>query len=265
MTPRPRVLFRAGAPGDSSPSRAFPRRGTRWLLAFARFSAQGHQVPPFALFCAGASDDSSLLHAFLRRGIRWLLAFARHFIIWLTAALRRGPLHYWRVGERLKQGLHVTLNEWESGVLYTRQPLMWGWYRANKRAVSSKHGSLWCGAGIVRIREQCLPNTAAADEGLVSCEWVRSQVIVLYTAKRRSKVGGCMLRQWAGGICGDIGTLSSGICTRLSAPPWKGDVRSRADVLSCRFDGWEECGHLVGMSSSPDSRSTADRGQTDSS
>ncbi len=39
------------------------------------------------------------------------------------------------------------------------------------------------------------------------------------------------------GPCGDIGTLSSGICTRLSAPPWKGDVRSRADVLSCRFDG----------------------------
>ncbi len=39
------------------------------------------------------------------------------------------------------------------------------------------------------------------------------------------------------GIRGDIGTLSSGICTRLSAPPWKGDVRSRADCLSCRFDG----------------------------
>ncbi len=51
----------------------------------------------------------------------------------------------------------------------------------------------------------------------------------------------------------------SRICPRLSAPPWKGGVRSRADVLSCRFDG-EECGHLVGMSSSPESRrSTADQ------
>ncbi len=167
--------------------------------------------------------DSSPSPAFLRGGIRWLLAFARRFIIWLTAALRRGPLHYWRVGERLKQGLHVTLNEWESGVLYTRQPLMWGWYRVNKRAVSSKtrqplmwgwyhvnervssthgrplwggwyrvnkravsskHGSRWCGAGIVRIREQCLPNMAAADVGLVSCEWES----VLYT--RQTAVGG---------------------------------------------------------------------------
>ncbi len=37
------------------------------------------------------------------------------------------------------------------------------------------------GAGIVWIREQRLANPAATDEGLVSCEWVRSQVIVLCT------------------------------------------------------------------------------------
>ncbi len=165
------------------------------------------------------------------------------------------------------------------------RPLWGGWYCVNKRAVSSKHGSRWCGAGImwmrecplhtagrcggagiVWIREQCLPNTAAADEGLVSCEWVRSQVIVLCTRQNAAlRRGAACLDSGPCGICGDIGTLSSGICTRLSAPPWKGDVRSRVDVLSCRFDGWEECGHLVGMSSSPESRSTADRGQTDSS
>ncbi len=165
------------------------------------------------------------------------------------------------------------------------RPLWGGWYRVNKRAVSSKHGSRWCGAGImwmrecplhtadrfggagiVWIREQCLPNMAAADEGLVSCEWVRSQVIVLYTRQNAAlRRGAACLDSGPCGICGDIGTLCSGICTRLSAPPWKGDVRSRADVLSCRFDRWEECGHLVGMSSSPESRSTADQGQTDSS
>ncbi len=119
---------------------------------------------------------------------------------------------------------------------------MWGWYRANKRAVSSKHGSRWCGAGIMWmrecplhmadrcggagimwIREQCLTSTAAADEGLVSCEWVRSQVIVLCTRQNAAlRRGAACLDSGPCGICGDIGTLSSGICTRLSAPPWKG-------------------------------------------
>ncbi len=79
VTPRLRALFCAGASGDSPPLRAFPRRGTRWLIAFARFSAQGHQVTPRlrALFRAGAPGDSSPSRAFPRRGIRWLLAFAR--------------------------------------------------------------------------------------------------------------------------------------------------------------------------------------------
>ncbi len=31
--------------------------------------------------------------------------------------------------------------------------------------------------------------------------------------------------------------ICSCIGPRLSAPAWKGGVRSRADVLSCRFDG----------------------------
>ncbi len=79
VTPRLRALFCAGASGDSPPSRAFPRRGTRWLIAFARFSAQGHRVTTrlCALFRAGASGDSSPSRAFLCRGIRWLPAFAR--------------------------------------------------------------------------------------------------------------------------------------------------------------------------------------------
>ncbi len=204
---------RAGASGDSSPSRAFSRRGTRWLLAFARFSrrgqvtprlrafragasgdsspsrasagasgdsspsrtfsqghqvtprlralfAQGHQVTPRlrALFRAGASGDSSPSRVFPRRGI-----------IWLTAALRRGGRC--TTGKRL--------SDWSGGSM---SPWM------SERAESSTHGSRWCGAGIMwmrvfsthgrplsggwyRVNKRAVPNTAAADEGLVSCEW----------------------------------------------------------------------------------------------
>ncbi len=134
---------------------------------------------------------------------------------------------------------------WMRVSLYTWQPLMWGWnhvnqrlssthgrpllggwYRVNKRAVSSRHGSHWWGAGIVWMSEE--PS---------DCN--------LHMAERCSEAGGCKLRQWVCpcGICGDMRTHSSCICPRFSAPPWKGNVRSRADVLSSRFDGWEECGH----------------------
>ncbi len=109
--------------------------------------------------------------------------------------------------------------------------------------VSSTYGSRWWGAGIVWMSEE--PSDCA-----------------LHMAEHRSEAGGCMLRLWAFpcGICDDVSSVCFRISPRLSAPPWKGDVRSRADVLSCRFDGWEECGHLVGMSSSPESwRSTADQ------
>ncbi len=203
VTPRLRALFRAGAPGDSSPSRAFSRRGTRWLLAFTRFSAQGHQVTPRlrALPRSGASGTSSPSRTFSRRGIRWLLAFARFSaqghqvtprlralfragapgdsspsrvfprrgIIWLTAALRRGG--------RCTTGKRVS--NWSGGSM---SPWM------SERAESSTHGSRWCGAGIMwmrvfsthgrplsggwyRVNKRAVPNTAAADEGLVSCEW----------------------------------------------------------------------------------------------
>ncbi len=141
--------------------------------------------------------------------------------------------------------------------------------------MSSTHGSRWWGAVIMWIRkcplhtaaadegllcelEKCPLHTAAADEGLLSCELEN----VLYTRQplmrgcypvnewgakwlcfvnSRTPLwgGGCMLTQWdfPCGICGDVRSLCSRICLRLSAPPWKGAVRSRADVLSCRFDG----------------------------
>ncbi len=144
---------------------------------------------------------------------------------------------------------------WGAGIMWMRmssthgRPQLGGWYCVNKRAVSSKPGSRWWGAGIVWMSEE--PSDYA-----------------LHTAEHRSGAGGCILRQWVFpcGICGDMRNLSSCICPRISTPPLKGDVRSRADVLTCMFDGWEKCGHLVGMSSSPESlRSTTDRGQTDSS
>ncbi len=112
--------------------------------------------------------------------------------------------------------------EWES-VLYTRQPLMRGCYHVNER-VCSTHGSRWCGAVIMWMREcalhtaaadegllscewKCPLHTAAADEGLVSCEWVRSQVIVLCTWQNTA------LRQ--GATC-----LDSGLFRAPSATTW---------------------------------------------
>ncbi len=107
----------------------------------------------------------------------WLLTFTRFSARWLHAP----------------RGRPIALNEWENGVLYTWQPLMWGCYHVIKRVcsthgsrwcgavimwirVSATHGSRWCGAVIMWLRE-CPLNTAAADVGLVSCEWEG----VLYT------------------------------------------------------------------------------------
>ncbi len=63
--------------------------------------------------------------------------------------------------------------------------------------------------------------------------------IVLCKQQNAALRRGCMLTQWVlpCSICGDVRSLCSRICPRLSAPPWKGGVRSWADVLSCRFDG----------------------------
>ncbi len=203
-----------------------PRRGVRWLLTFARFSAQGHHVPsPSGAFLGG---DSMHREGALSPWMGELAESSTHGSRWCGAVImwmRECALH------TAVADVGLLSCEWES-VLYTQQPLMWGCYHVNER-VSSTHGSRWCWAGIMWMRGYPL-HTAAADEGLISCQWVRSKVIVLCTQQNTA--------------------------LRLSAPTWKGDVRSRADVLSCRFDGWEECGHLVGMSSSPESlRSTADQ------
>ncbi len=170
------------ASGDSSPSRAFPRRGVRWLLTFAHFSR------------TVASGDSSPSCAFPCRDIRWLLTLARFlmqghqvtphlraFMRWLLCTAR-APYHLEWVRER--SPLHTAATdeglvscEWESSVFQTRQPLMRGWYRVNKRAVSSRHGSHWWGAGIVWMIEE-------------------TSDYVLHTAEHCSEAGGCMLRQW---------------------------------------------------------------------
>ncbi len=247
VTPRLCVLFHAGASGDSSPLRAFPRRGIRWLLTFARFSAQGdevtplHREGPISPWISERVESST-------HGRRWCGAG----FMWMRVSLYTWQPLMWgwhHVNERLSS-IHGRRwcgagFMWMRVSLYTWQPLMWGWnhvnqrlssthgrpllggwYRVNKRAVSSRHGSHWWGAGIVWMSEE--PSDCA-----------------LHTAERRSEAGGCKLRQWVCpcGICCDMRTHSSCIYPRFSAPPWKGNVRSRADVLSCRFDGWEECGH----------------------
>ncbi len=335
------------ASGDSSPSRAFPRRGVRWLLTFAHFSR------------TVASGDSSPSRAFPCRGIRWLLTLARFlmqghqvtphlraFMRWLLCTAR-APYHLEWVRER--SPLHTAAAdvglvscEWE-GILYSRLPLMLGWFHVNESVplhmAATDVGLVSCewecplhmadhcwGAGIVWIREQCLPDTAATDEGLVSCEWessvfqtrqplmrgwyrVNERAVfsrhgshwwgagivcnkravssrngshwwgagivwmieetsdyVLHTAEHCSEAGGCMLRQWL--FCAASAAtwkpLAPVFFPRLAAPPWKGDARSRVAVLSCRFNGWEECGHSRHKLITKVLKSTTGQGQIDS-
>ncbi len=105
-TPGPRVIFCAGAFGDSSPSLAFPRR-----------EKQGKAFP------CSLPGDSSPLRAGASKTTSLRTLFCTGDEVLLTP-----------------QGPHVALNEWESGVLCTRQPLMCGWYHVNER-VYSTHGS----------------------------------------------------------------------------------------------------------------------------
>ncbi len=259
---------RTVASGDSSPSRAFPCRGIRWLLTLARFLMQGHQVTPHLrafmrwLLCTARAPyhlewvrERSPLHTaaadvglvmcewegilysrlplmglvscewecpsthgshWCGAGIMWMRVSSTHGrpllgagIVNKRAVSSRHGSHWWGAGivwmrEQCLQTRQPLMGagmwireqclpdtaatdeglvscEWESSVFQTRQPLMRGWYRVNKRAVSSRHGSHWWGAGIVWIREQCLPDMAATDEGLVSCEWLRRQVIMFCT------------------------------------------------------------------------------------
>ncbi len=97
--------------------------------------------------------------------------------------------------------------------------------------------------GYYHVMRGCSEHTVAANEGLLSREciimWMREERLCFANSRTPLWGGGCMLTQWVlpCSICGDVRSLCSRICPRLSAPPWKGGVRSRADVLSCRFDG----------------------------
>ncbi len=170
--------MRTGASGDSSPSRAFPRRGVRWLITFACISR------------AGASGDSSPSCAFPSRGIRWLLTFVRfsmqghqvtphlrvHFCAggWGDSFAPRGAISPW-MSERVESSTH--------GRRWCGAGIMWMWGYTLPTAASDVglascewecplHTADRCwGAGIVWVREQCLPDTVATDVGLVSCEW----------------------------------------------------------------------------------------------
>ncbi len=278
-----------GASGD------FLHRGVWWLLAFARFSAQGRQVTP--RLCAQGHQRPLAFACFSAQGMRYSLHRKGPMLPWMSERAESSAhgsrwcgagimwmrgctlptvatecwagIMWMRVssthGRLLLRGWYCVNNRavsskpgshwWGAGIMWMRmssthgRPQLGGWYCVNKRAVSSKPGSRWWGAGIVWMSEE--PSDCA-----------------LHTAEHCSGAGGCILGQWVFpcGIYGDMRNLSSCICPRISAPPLKGDVRSRADVLNCRFDGWEKCGHLVSMSSSPESlRSTTDQGQTDSS
>ncbi len=161
VTPHLRTLFRAGVSCDSSPSRAsrvgvssdLPSRafhaGASGPIAFARFSVEVyfmHREGALSPWMSERAESST-------HGSRWCGAV----IMWI----RKCPLHTAAADEGL---LSCELEN----VLYTRQPLMRGCYHVNYNMFST-HGSRWWGAVIMWIRK-CPLHTAAADEGLLSCE-----------------------------------------------------------------------------------------------
>ncbi len=126
----------------------------------------------------------------------------------------------------------------------------------------------------------CPVHTAATDEGLLSCEWevvpftrqplMRGWYPVnewgakwLCFANSRTPLwgGGCMLTQWVFpcGICGNVRSLAP--ASALGSPHRHGRGCEKPGwCLVLQVRRWEECGHLVGTSSSPESRrSTADQ------
>ncbi len=180
--------MRTRASGYSSPLHAFTHRGISDIdimsmisdpLAFARFYAQGHQVTsrtarvPYHL--EWVNESSTQGSRLCGAGIVWMRGYPLHCSRWCGAGIM------WMRGCPLTHG-----SRW------CRTGIMW------MRGCPLHTADRCWGAGIVWILEQCLPNTAAADEGLVSCEWVRSQVIVLCTRQNTApEAGGCMLIQWA--------------------------------------------------------------------
>ncbi len=133
VTPHLRALFCAGVSCDSSPSRA-SRVGVSCDSSPSRASRVGVSCysPPSRASRVGVSSDSPS-RAF-RAGASGPIAFAR-FSVEVYFMHREGALSPW----------------------------------ISERAESSTHGSRWCGAVIMWIRK-CPLHTAAADEGLLSCE-----------------------------------------------------------------------------------------------
>ncbi len=124
--------------------------------------------------------------------------------------------------------------EWEV-VPYTRQPLMRGYYHVNER-LSRTHGSHWWGAGILWMSEE-----------LSDC--------ALHTAERRSEAGAACLH------CGFFRAASAATwdpfapASAFGSPHCHGRGREKPGwCLVLQVRRWEECGHLVGTSSSPESR-----------
>ncbi len=83
----------------------------------------------------------------------------------------------------------------------------------------------------------CPDHTVAANEGLLSCEWERSDC-ALQTAERRSEAGAACLHSGFFRAASAATWDPFAPASALGSPHRHGrGVRSRADVLSCRFDG----------------------------
>ncbi len=156
VTPHLRALFCAGVSCDSSPSRA-SRVGVSCDFSPSRASHVGvSSDSPSRAFCAGASEFAC-------------------FPVEVYFMHREGALSPW-MSERAETSTHgsrcwgaVIMWIRKKNVPYTRQPLIRGCYHVNYKMFST-HGSRWCGAIIMWMRG-CPVHTAAADEGLLSCEW----------------------------------------------------------------------------------------------
>ncbi len=89
---------------------------------------------------------------------------------------------------------------------------MRGYYHVNER-LSRSHSSHWWGAGILWMSDE-----------LSDC--------ALHTAERHSAAGlHADTVGFPSGICGDVRSLCSRICLRLSTPPWNGAWEAR--LMSC--------------------------------
>ncbi len=242
--------------------------------------ALGHQVTPHlrTFFCPGGWGDS-----FAPRGPHitlneWKSGVLTHGRRWCGAGIMR-MREYTLPTAVVDVGLISC--EWECPSTHGSRWCGAGnmWIR-----VSSTHGSRWCGAGIMwmrvssthgrlllggwyRVNKRAVSSRqAATDEGLISCEWVRSQLIVICTRQNAA------LRQ--GAAC-----LDSGFFRVASAATWEplapvsalcsplrhGRGTWEAGLMSCPACLTGERNVDMGISSLQESlRSTTGRGQTDS-